>query len=142
MLKDDRSDSTLGYRLDTARSAVVVTGGPATVTGDPVDGVRLTDGTVIPADLGVTCCGEVPNTDWLAGTGLAGSHGVAIDPACATAVPGVFAAGDVSCLQAGTRTPFWSTAVAQGKAAAASALTLDPASRTSSREACPADRRC
>ncbi|WP_037321385.1 NAD(P)/FAD-dependent oxidoreductase [Amycolatopsis orientalis] len=108
---------------------VVVTPGPATLAGDPVDGVRLADGTVLTADLVVTCCGEVPNTDWLAGTGLADSLGVGIDPACATAVPGVFAAGDVTCLRAGrgSRTPFWSTAVAQGKAAAASALMLDPA---------------
>ncbi|MEU5259679.1 NAD(P)/FAD-dependent oxidoreductase [Amycolatopsis sp. NPDC021455] len=108
---------------------VVVTPGPATLTGDPVDGVRLAEGTVIPADLVVTCCGEVPNTDWLAGTGLAGLHGVGIDAACATAVPGVFAAGDVTWLRTGggSRTPFWSTAVAQGKVAAASALILDPA---------------
>jgi NADPH-dependent 2,4-dienoyl-CoA reductase/sulfur reductase-like enzyme len=106
---------------------VVVTPAPATLTGDPVDGVRLADGTVLTADLVVTCCGEVPNTAWLAGTGLAGPHGVTIGPACATAVPGVFAAGDVTCLPTGTRTPFWSTAVAQGKAAAASALDLAPA---------------
>jgi NADPH-dependent 2,4-dienoyl-CoA reductase/sulfur reductase-like enzyme len=107
---------------------VVVTGGPATLTGDPVDGVRLADGTLLAADLVVTCCGEVPNTAWLADTGLAGRHGVVIDPACATAIPGVFAAGDVTCFgPGGTRSPFWSTAVAQGKAAAASALTLDPA---------------
>ncbi len=107
---------------------VVVTGAPATLAGDPVDGVRLTDGTVLTADLVVTCCGEVPNTTWLAATGLAGPHGVVIDAACATAVPGVFAAGDVTCLgPGGTRSPFWSTAVAQGKAAAASALALEPA---------------
>ncbi|ONF72627.1 NAD(P)/FAD-dependent oxidoreductase [Amycolatopsis keratiniphila] len=110
----------------------VVTGGQATLTGDPVDGVRLADGTVLTADLVVTCCGEIPNTAWLAGTGLADLHGVGIDQACATAVPGIFAAGDITCLRTdsgrpGTRTPFWSTAVAQGKAAAASALTLDPA---------------
>ncbi|WP_086837996.1 NAD(P)/FAD-dependent oxidoreductase [Amycolatopsis kentuckyensis] len=107
----------------------VVVGGPAALTGDPVDGVRLADGTVLTADVVVTCCGEVPNTGWLAGTGLAGRLGVGIDPACATAVPGVFAAGDVTYLPTGggSRTPFWSTAVAQGKAAAASALRLDPA---------------
>ncbi|MFD4196384.1 NAD(P)/FAD-dependent oxidoreductase [Amycolatopsis thermoflava] len=111
---------------------VVVTEGPAAMTGDPVDGVRLADGTVLTADLVVTCCGEVPNTDWLAGTGLAGPLGVGIDLACATAAPAVFAAGDVTHLRADlglpvVRTPFWSNAVAQGKAAAASALGLGPA---------------
>ncbi|MFI9812551.1 NAD(P)/FAD-dependent oxidoreductase [Saccharothrix variisporea] len=121
----------------TARAAehgvrVRTTPGRVTLTGDPVDGVRLPDGTVHRADLVVSCCGDVPNTGWLAGTGLAGPLGIGIDPRCATAVPGVFAAGDVTCLRtdAGVlqpRRPFWSNAVAQGNVAAASVLGLDPA---------------
>ncbi|WP_203612331.1 FAD-dependent oxidoreductase [Amycolatopsis sp. SID8362] len=58
---------------------------------------------------------------------------------------GVFGAGDVTCHRGGTCTPFWSTAVAQGKAATASALTLDPRSVHKGRgpvAACPVDRRC
>ncbi|AYC36642.1 NAD(P)/FAD-dependent oxidoreductase [Streptomyces griseorubiginosus] len=103
--------------------------GFATLTGDPVRGVALPDGTELTADLVVTCAGEVPCVDWLEGTGLAGRLGVGIDHACATTVPGVFAAGDVTYLRAqGTqpdrRAPFWSNAVAQGRAAAASALGL------------------
>ncbi|MFD5401364.1 NAD(P)/FAD-dependent oxidoreductase [Streptomyces griseorubiginosus] len=118
----------------TARAAAhgirfVQATGFATLTGDPVDGVALADGTELTADLVVTCAGEVPCVDWLAGTGLAGRLGVGIDQACATAVPGVFAAGDVTYLRAqGTqpdrRAPFWSNAVAQGRAAAASVLGL------------------
>ncbi|WP_269787754.1 FAD-dependent oxidoreductase [Streptomyces guryensis] len=105
--------------------------GFATLTGDPVNGVLLPDGTELTADLVVTCAGEVPCTDWLAGTGLADRLGVGVDHACATAVPGVFAAGDVTYLRSdGTRpdrrTPFWSNAVAQGRTAAASALGLPP----------------
>lgn len=112
---------------------VLTTRGRATLTGDPVDGVRLPDGTVLTADLVVTCCGEVPNTGWLTGTGLAGPFGVGIDVRCATAAPGVFAAGDVTCLRSDVgvhepRRPFWSNAVAQGNAAAASVLGLDSAS--------------
>lgn len=111
---------------------VLTTRGRVTLTGDPVDGARLPDGTVLSADLVVSCCGEVPNTGWLAGTGLAGPLGVGIDLRCATATPGVFAAGDVTYLRtdAGAhqpRRPFWSNAVAQGNAAAASVLGLDPA---------------
>ncbi|MER6490957.1 MULTISPECIES: NAD(P)/FAD-dependent oxidoreductase [Streptomyces] len=103
--------------------------GFATLSGDPVRGVALPDGTELTADLVVTCAGEVPCVDWLEGTGLAGRLGVGIDHACATTVPGVFAAGDVTYLRAqGTqpdrRAPFWSNAVAQGRAAAASALGL------------------
>ncbi|MDN0198967.1 NAD(P)/FAD-dependent oxidoreductase [Streptomyces sp. S.PNR 29] len=105
--------------------------GFATLTGDPVSGVALPDGTELTADLVVTCAGEVPSTGWLAGTGLADRLGVGIDDACATTVPGVFAAGDVTYLRGdGTRperrAPFWSNAVAQGRTAAASALGLPP----------------
>ncbi|WP_033308692.1 NAD(P)/FAD-dependent oxidoreductase [Streptomyces iakyrus] len=105
--------------------------GFATLTGDPVSGVALPDGTELTADLVVTCAGEVPSTGWLAGTVLADRLGVGIDDACATTVPDVFAAGDVTYLRGdGTRpdrrAPFWSNAVAQGRAAAASALGLPP----------------
>ncbi|MGW1751752.1 NAD(P)/FAD-dependent oxidoreductase [Streptomyces sp. NPDC002092] len=105
--------------------------GFATLTGDPVNGVLLPDGCELTADLVVTCAGEVPCTDWLAGTGLADRLGVGVDHACATTVPGVFAAGDVTYLRSdGTRPdrrrPFWSNAVAQGRTAAASALGLPP----------------
>lgn len=103
--------------------------GFATLTGDPVGGVALPDGTELTAALVVTCAGEVPCVGWLAGTGLADRLGVGIDDACATTVPGVFAAGDVTYLRGdGTRpdrrAPFWSNAVAQGRTAAASALGL------------------
>ncbi|MDX3520467.1 NAD(P)/FAD-dependent oxidoreductase [Streptomyces scabiei] len=118
----------------TARAAshgirFVQTTGFATLTGDPVGGVALPDGTELTADLVVTCAGEVPCVGWLTGTGLAGRLGVGIDDACATTVPGVFAAGDVTYRRGhGTRpdrrAPFWSNAVAQARTAAASALGL------------------
>ncbi|WP_215453866.1 FAD-dependent oxidoreductase [Streptomyces sp. ATCC 21386] len=105
--------------------------GFATLTGDPVSGVALPDGTELTADLVVTCAGEAPCVGWLAGTGLADRLGVGIDDACATTVPGVFAAGDVTYLRGDgarpdRRAPFWSNAVAQGRTAAASALGLPP----------------
>ena len=109
----------------------VQTTGFAALIGDPVNGVSLPDGTELTADLVVTCAGEVPCVDWLAGTGLADRLGVGIDDACATTVPGVFAAGDVTYLRGDRirpdrRSPFWSNAVAQGRTAAASALGLPP----------------
>jgi 3-phenylpropionate/trans-cinnamate dioxygenase ferredoxin reductase component len=120
----------------TARAAAhgirfVQATGFATLTGDPVGGVALPDGTELTADLVVTCAGEVPCVGWLTGTGLAGRLGVGIDQACATTVPGVFAAGDVTYLrgdgtQPDRRAPFWSNAVAQARTAAASALGLPP----------------
>lgn len=101
--------------------------GPVGLVGDPVDGVALPNGRTLRADLVVTCAGDVPAVDWLAGTPLASPTGIAIDERCSTALPGVFAAGDVArlCPPSGRgtgRTPFWSSAVAQGKVAAASML--------------------
>ncbi|WP_043602068.1 NAD(P)/FAD-dependent oxidoreductase [Nocardia otitidiscaviarum] len=98
-----------------------------TLVGDPVSGVALGDGAVLTADLVVTCAGEVPNTSWLADTGVADRNGIGVDDACATTVPDVYAAGDVAYLRAANRrAPFWSNAVAQAKVAAASALGLQP----------------
>lgn len=109
------------------RVRVLNVDGPVRLAGDPVDGVVLSDGTILTADLVVTCAGDVPAIGWLPGTGLADPLGVAIDDRCATAIPGVFAAGDVAYLRRGEgeaarRAPYWSNAVAQGKVAAASIL--------------------
>lgn len=103
--------------------------GPVGLAGDPVRGVTLPDGDTLTADLVVTCAGDVPEVGWLSGTPLAGPAGIAIDERCSTSVPGVFAAGDVArlCPRGGDggRAPFWSSAVAQGKVAAASMLGQD-----------------
>ena len=101
--------------------------GLVTLAGDPVQGVVLGDGTVLTADLVVTCAGDVPATGWLEHTGLADRLGVGVDDTCATGVPGVYAAGDVTYLRGDgrrpdRRAPFWSNAVVQGKVAAATTL--------------------
>ncbi|MGF0311734.1 NAD(P)/FAD-dependent oxidoreductase [Rhodococcus sp. IEGM1428] len=99
---------------------------PVLLAGNPVTGIDVADRT-LDADLVVTCAGDVPETEWLDGTGVADTRGVAIDERCATALPDVFAAGDVAYSGSGSgRAPFWSNAVAQGKVAAASALGLEP----------------
>ncbi|NUP18925.1 MAG: NAD(P)/FAD-dependent oxidoreductase [Streptomyces sp.] len=123
--------AALTARAEAYGIRCVQASGFAVPTGNPVHGVMLPGGTELTADLVVTCAGETPCTDWLAGTGLAGQLGVGIDHTCATVVPGVFAAGDVTYLRADDigpdrRAPFWSNAVAQGKVAAASALGLAP----------------
>ena len=60
-----------------------------------VDGVELADGTVLPADVVLVAIGSVPNTSWLAGSGLSLSDGVDCDSLC-RAAPNVVAAGDVA----------------------------------------------
>jgi 3-phenylpropionate/trans-cinnamate dioxygenase ferredoxin reductase component len=60
-----------------------------------VTGVRLTDGSVEAADCVLVAIGAVPNTDWLAASGLHLGDGVEGDAYCRAAM-GVYAAGDVA----------------------------------------------
>ncbi|MBE1560169.1 NAD(P)/FAD-dependent oxidoreductase [Nonomuraea africana] len=59
-----------------------------------VDGVRLADGTHLPADVVVVGIGAIPNTSWLEGSGLELGDGVVCDEGGGTSVPGVVAVGD------------------------------------------------
>ncbi|MFH8973408.1 NAD(P)/FAD-dependent oxidoreductase [Streptomyces sp. NPDC017890] len=65
-------------------------------------GVRLSDGSELPADSAVLALGAAPATGWLAGSGIAAEGGVRCDAYLralrpdGTVVPGVVAAGDVA----------------------------------------------
>jgi NADPH-dependent 2,4-dienoyl-CoA reductase/sulfur reductase-like enzyme len=59
-----------------------------------VEGVELADGTLLPADVVVVGIGAIPNTEWLAGSGVAVGNGVECDHEGKTTVPGVVAVGD------------------------------------------------
>jgi 3-phenylpropionate/trans-cinnamate dioxygenase ferredoxin reductase component len=63
----------------------------ATVTGD---GLVLTDGSRLPADEVVTAVGVRPAVGWLAGSGVAVSDGVDVDPSLRASARGVYAVGD------------------------------------------------
>lgn len=99
---------------------------------DRVTGVRLVDGTTLPADLVVAGIGASPETEWLAGSGLELDNGVVADETLATALPGVYAAGDVVRWRnplfadgpAGDlmRIEHWTSAAEQGAVAARNAL--------------------
>lgn len=87
----------------------------AQLEGDPVARVVLADGTVLDTDLVVVAAGAVPNTEWLAGSGIEVADGVVCDATGATSAANVFAAGDVARLPhpwaAGTiRLEHWTTA--------------------------------
>jgi len=60
-----------------------------------VTGVRLSDERTLPADLVLVAIGAIPNTEWLAGSGVPVGNGVECDATC-NAGPGVWAAGDVA----------------------------------------------
>jgi NADPH-dependent 2,4-dienoyl-CoA reductase/sulfur reductase-like enzyme len=77
--------------------------------GDRVGGVRLADGRELPADVVLVGIGSIPNTEWLAGSGIVGAGpdgdlrgGVLITEGGATNLPGVVATGDC----AATHSPF------------------------------------
>lgn len=118
-----------GHLVDrAAEMGVLFRQSSATLVGDPVGAVALGDGTVVGADLVVSCVGDAPVTEWLAGTGLATPLGVEIDAATRTGVPDVYAIGDVAAVRSGgtvRRAPYWANAVTQGRVAAASVLGQD-----------------
>jgi NADPH-dependent 2,4-dienoyl-CoA reductase/sulfur reductase-like enzyme len=102
---------------------------------DDVSGVRLSDGSVLPADLVVVGIGVAPNTAWLNGSGVplhGRDGGVVCDERLWTGVPGVYAAGDVAHwpnpLFDGElmRLEHWSSAAEQAAVAARNAV--DPGS--------------
>ncbi|MGX1541247.1 NAD(P)/FAD-dependent oxidoreductase [Streptomyces adustus] len=103
------------------RGLTVVQGGPARIEGRPGDArVTLDDGTALRAEVLLTAVGDLPNTEWLTGTGLVVDGAVPVD-ARGLARPGVAAVGDLAALptpQGPRRIPLWSSAIDQAKAAA------------------------
>lgn len=97
-----------------------------TVTEVTEDGVRLADGSQIEADEVLVAVGSLPNTEWLAGSGLTVRDGVVCDEYCAAA-PNVYAAGDVArwynpLFGTSMRIEHRTTAAEQGMAAARNLL--------------------
>ncbi len=62
---------------------------------DRLEGVRLSDGSVIPATIAVVGIGVHPATEWLEGSGLTLDNGVLCDETC-LAAPGIVACGDIA----------------------------------------------
>jgi 3-phenylpropionate/trans-cinnamate dioxygenase ferredoxin reductase subunit len=62
--------------------------------GDRVAGVRLRDGSVLPADLVIVGIGIDPETGPLEAAGAQGGNGLRVDEFCRTTLPNVYAVGD------------------------------------------------
>ena len=85
------------------------------------------DDVPIACDVVVVGVGVVPETGWLANTGLDSPGGIPTDAGGSTSVPDVFAAGDVTKawdprLEEHCRTEHWDAAARQGTAVAGSML--------------------
>ena len=99
----------------------------ATLYGEPdITGIRLADGRLFTADVVISAIGDVPNVEWLAGSGLSCTGALSTGPGGWLA-PGVVAAGDMTgAADAVTgqiaRTPHWHAAIGQGRAAARALL--------------------
>ncbi|HZB21455.1 MAG TPA: FAD-dependent oxidoreductase [Blastococcus sp.] len=108
-----------GVRFVLTRGGVRLLGTPFPSAVETADGQRL------EADLVVSAVGDVPNVEWLAGSGLPVAGGVLVDERCRVS-PQVVAAGDVTVLTTGdgalTRIPSWTNAVEQARAAAKALL--------------------
>jgi len=92
-----------------------------------VEAVRLSDGTVLPAEVVVVGVGVTPRTELAETAGLAIDNGVAVDEHLQTSVPGVYAAGDVANAfhpryGIRIRLEHWSAALNQGPTAARNML--------------------
>jgi NADPH-dependent 2,4-dienoyl-CoA reductase/sulfur reductase-like enzyme len=91
-----------------------------------VEGVALSDGSRVDADVVVVGIGVVPNTEWLEGSGLVLDNGIVCNGSC-EAAPGVYAAGDVARVAnrwygESPRIEHWSNAVEQAVHAAENVL--------------------
>jgi NADPH-dependent 2,4-dienoyl-CoA reductase/sulfur reductase-like enzyme len=107
----------------------------AAIDGDDrVRAVRLGDGTTVTADVVVVGIGVSPATGWLDGSDLAVRDGVVCDEHLQTAVPGVYAAGDVArwtdpLTGEDLRLEHWTNAAEQGAHAARNLLAASGGAR-------------
>jgi NADPH-dependent 2,4-dienoyl-CoA reductase/sulfur reductase-like enzyme len=98
---------------------------------DRVEGVRLTTGETVRADVVVVGVGAAPATGWLGESGIElhpGDHGIMCDEYLRTSLPDVFAAGDVAHwpnadFDATMRLENWTNAAGQGAQAGINAVT-------------------
>ncbi|MGW3590171.1 NAD(P)/FAD-dependent oxidoreductase [Streptomyces fungicidicus] len=91
--------------------------------------VVLDEGTVLEADVVLTAAGDIPNTEWLAGSGLTAKGAVPVDSR-GLVRPDVAAVGDLAAFPTAhgvRRVPLWSSAIEQAKVAARALLRGDEA---------------
>jgi 3-phenylpropionate/trans-cinnamate dioxygenase ferredoxin reductase component len=111
-----------GVELRLGAAVDVITG-----SGGRADGVRLADGSHVPADLVIVGIGITPNCQLAEAAGLDIGDGIRVDSALRTSDPDIYAAGDVAdayhpLLKTNIRVEHWANALNQPQAAARAML--------------------
>jgi 3-phenylpropionate/trans-cinnamate dioxygenase ferredoxin reductase component len=88
-----------GVDLRTGVAVDCLEGTPG-IEGGRVTGVKLADGTVLPADAVIVGIGIVPAVGALIAAGASGGNGVDIDEYCRTSLPDIYAIGDCAAFAA------------------------------------------
>lgn len=113
-----------------ARGLTLIVDSDAQVTErDGRSVVQLPDGRIIGGDLLLSAVGDIPNTEWLAGSGLGDNGALAVDSR-GRLRPEIVAAGDVAAVPTAsghTRSPIWNSAIEQARVAAKGLLRGDQA---------------
>jgi NADPH-dependent 2,4-dienoyl-CoA reductase/sulfur reductase-like enzyme len=119
-------------RMHRARGVALYLGATASeILGDErVTGVRLADGSVIPADAVVVGIGVIPNTELAEAAGAASDDGLIVDDRGRTTLANVYAAGDATnhpnpILGRRLRLESWQNAQNQGIAVARNMIGFD-----------------
>jgi len=96
-----------------------------------VEGVRLSDGSTLPADVVIVGVGASPAVEWLEGSGLEIDNGIVCDSNGYTGSPGIFALGDCARWENANyperpRFEHWTSAVEQADVVAKRIVSGEP----------------
>lgn len=128
---DEVSAGIVARHLEMHGLKIILGADVACINGEEhVEGVTLTDGREIPAQLVVIGKGVRPNVDFLHNSPVAVGRGIQVDDRLATNVPDVYAAGDVveswdRVLERKTINATWPNATIQGRIAGANMAGVD-----------------
>jgi nitrite reductase (NADH) large subunit len=122
---DERGSALLQHYLETLGIGVVTGASIKAVGGqNRVEGVELTNGEVVAADILVVCAGVRANKALAEQAGLETKRGIIVDERMQTSDPNIFAVGDVAELP-GAVAGLWAVGTAQAARAAAAIFGQD-----------------
>ncbi|MGM0419643.1 MAG: NAD(P)/FAD-dependent oxidoreductase [Bacillota bacterium] len=114
---DQEGAKILQKKLEKMGFSFRLNGKTSEVVGqDEVEGVKLADGELIPADLVLFSTGIRPNTDIISETPIETNKGIIVNEKMETSISNIYAAGDVAEYE-GTIYGIWAPAMEEGKVA-------------------------